>query len=158
MPIGGFDFFVIDKKVAKLLIDIKEKNSSITCQISWAGFNKKLLYYSRKKRKTGKSSWTISKKIKLFVDSFMAFSIFPLRLIQIVAGFFSIVGFIYLVIILILKINNQIPIHGIATVVGILCISSGLILFALSIIGEYIWRILDQVRNRPLFIIEKYTE
>ncbi len=158
MPLGGFDFFVIDKKVAGLLVDMSEKNSSITCQISWAGFNKKIIYYQREKRKIGKSSWTFNKKMKLFIDSFMAFSVFPLRLIQIAAGFFSFVGFIYLIIIIFLKINNKIPIHGIATVIGILCISSGLILFSLSIIGEYIWRILDQVRNRPIFIIEEYLK
>jgi len=158
MPLGGYDFFVVDKKVAKLISDMNEKNSSITCQISWAGFNRKMIYYKRKKREIGRSKWSFNKKVKLFTDSFIAFSVFPIRMIQIFAVIFSSTGFIYIIVILILKLNNQIPIHGIATVIGILCISSGLILFSLSIIGEYIWRILDQSRKRPNFIIEKYSE
>jgi polyisoprenyl-phosphate glycosyltransferase len=156
MPIGGFDFFFIDKKVSRVLANMMEKNSSITCQIAWAGFNRKIIYYKRQKRMIGKSKWNLNKKIKLFVDSFASFSIFPIRLIQIFAFFFSVVGFIYLIVIVILKINGKILIHGIATVIGILCIASGLILFSLSIIGEYVWRVLDESRKRPPFIVEKY--
>jgi len=156
MPIGGFDFFLVDKEVAKILTLMNEKNSSLTCQIAWTGFNRKVIYYKRSKREIGKSKWTISKKFKLFVDSFVSFSVFPIRLIQIFGLFFSSAGFIYIIAIIILKFTGNIPIQGFATIIAILCIVSGLILLSLSIIGEYIWRILDEARKRPPFIIEKF--
>lgn len=155
MPMGGFDCFLIDKKIYRLLDSMSEKNSSITCQISWVGFKKKIIYYKREKRKTGKSMWTYSKKMKLFIDSFVSFSVFPIRLIQIFGFLFSFFGFIYLIVIIILKINNYIPFQGIATVIAILLVSSGLVLLSLSIIGEYLWRVLDETRKRPNFIIDK---
>ena len=158
MPLGGFDFFVVDRKVAKIISEMNEKNSSITCQIAWAGFNRKTILYSREKRGIGKSGWTLNKKVKLFIDSFASFSIFPIRLIQILGTIFSIIGFVYIIVIIILKINGLIPLHGIATVIAILCLASGLILISLSVIGEYVWRILDETRKRPPFIIEKFIK
>ena len=156
MPLEGFDFFLIDKKVSKILILMNEKNSSVTCQIAWAGFNRKILHYKREKREIGKSKWTLSKKLKLFTDSFIAFSVFPIRLIQLFGVIFSIIGFAYIIVIIVLKALDKIPIQGIATVIAILCLAAGLILLSLSILGEYIWRILDESRKRPPYIIEKY--
>jgi dolichol-phosphate mannosyltransferase len=122
------------------------------------GFKRQLLYYERKQREIGITRWTFDKKIKLFTDSFISFSRFPIRLIQIFGLLFLIAGFAYLIVIIYLKFSNGIAVQGIATVIAILCIVSGFLFFSLSIIGEYIWRILDETRNRPRFIIEQYRE
>ncbi|SVE45116.1 uncharacterized protein METZ01_LOCUS497970, partial [marine metagenome] len=95
MPPGGFDFFLIDRAVIDIVVNIEEKNTSLPGLILWVGFPKKLLYYTRKERLFGKSMWTFSKKIKYFIDSFTAFSYFPLRLASVVGTVTAILGFCY---------------------------------------------------------------
>jgi len=123
---------------------MSEKNSSIICQISWVGFKKKIIYYKREKRKIIKSMWTYFKKNKLFIDFFVSFSVFPIRLIQIFGTLLSFFGFIYIIVIVILKINNCIPLQGIATVIVILLVSSGLV--SLIIIKYYKGIFIDNFR------------
>ena len=100
MPKGGFDCFLIDRKVIEVLRLLDEKNSAITLQILWSGFKTDQIYYVRKAREIGKSRWTLKKKIKLVVDSMMSFSYFPIRLISGIGAitfFISILATIFLV-------------------------------------------------------------
>ena len=81
-PRGGFDMFVIDKQVVNELVLIKEKNSHLMNLIYWLGYERTTVPYVRQKRLHGKSGWTFWKKVKLFVDAFVAFSYVPLRTIS----------------------------------------------------------------------------
>ena len=74
MPKGGFDCYLLDRKVVHVLEQLDETNSAITLQILWAGFKTDIVYYIRKKREIGKSKWTLAKKIKLVIDSLLSFS------------------------------------------------------------------------------------
>ena len=82
MPKGGFDCFLIDRQLIDLLNDMKEKNTSLMAQILWSGFQTGNVYYQRQKRQIGKSRWTFRKKVKLFMDSILGFSYFPIRFIS----------------------------------------------------------------------------
>ncbi len=155
MPLGGFDCFLIDKKVAKVLTQINEKNSSIVGQVLWTGFEPEMIYYTRKKREIGKSKWTLSKKIKLFIDSFMAFSYVPIRFISAVGIFISIIGFILAVFLILNKMIYNVPVQGWTTMMITLLILSGIQMLTLGVIGEYLWRNFDETRKRPLYIVEK---
>ena len=155
MPKGGFDCFLIDKQVCKKIAEMKEKNTSIMGQILWCGFKTKKIYYTRKEREEGKSRWTLSKKVKLFVDSFLAFSYFPIRFMSFLGFLFSIFGFFGIIYLLLNKLFNNVSIQGWTSIVVIILLISGIQMLIMSIIGEYVWRILDEVKNRPNYIIEE---
>jgi len=154
MPEGGFDCFLIDKMVIEVISSMKEKNSSLMGQILWCGFKTEKIYYVRKEREIGKSRWTLAKKVKLFVDSFMAFSYTPIKAMSSLGFLVSSIGFLYGIYILINKIFNGIPIEGWTSLMIVILLLSGIQMILLGVIGEYLWRSFDESRKRPTFIIE----
>lgn len=158
MPKGGFDCFLIDRKVIEVLRLLDEKNSAITLQILWSGFKTDKIYYVRKAREVGKSRWTLSKKIKLVIDSMMGFSYFPIKFISGLGGFIFIGTFIYALYLLISSLIFGISVPGFATLAILVLIAFGTIMLTLGILGEYIWRGFDAARNRPPYIIDEIVE
>lgn len=157
-PVGGYDFCLIDRQVVDDVICINEKNTHIFVLIFSLGYRYEIIEYTRKERKAGKSQWTLSKKIKLFVDTFVSFSYLPIRGISYTGLGISLLSFCYAIIIGISRFIFGNPIEGWTTIVVLITIFGGLILLTLGIIGEYIWRILDETRKRPSFIIEKVID
>ena len=158
MPLGGFDCFMIDRKVINTIVRMNEKNTSLMGLILWSGYKIEEIRYVRKARELGKSRWTFSKKVKYFTDSMVSFSFFPLKAITIIGILFSLVSAIWMIAILISWLVGRIPVQGFTTLILVILFSSGLILFSLGMIGEYLWRILDATRERPTFIIDEIIE
>jgi len=155
MPKGGFDVFLINRKIIDEIIKMEEKNTSLTGQILWCSNNIEKIYYTRKKREKGKSRWTLSKKIKYFIDSFVAFSYFPVRFMTTLGLVFSIISFIVGIAFIYLKIANLISVPGWTSLAILILFTSGIQMCMIGIIGEYLWRAYDEVRKRPLYLIEK---
>ena len=155
MPLGGFDCFLIDRKVIEVLRLMDEKNTSLMGQILWSGFRTTSIYYTRLKREKGKSRWTLTKKIKLVIDSVLSFTHLPIRVMSVVGLIFFLISVAWSLIIIYLKIFGEIQIEGWTTLMVFNLFSSGLILLTLGIIGEYLWRNFDASRNRPVYIIEQ---
>lgn len=158
MPRTGFDIFLIDRKVIKVLEAMDEKNSAITLQILWSGFQTDTINYVRKKREMGKSRWTLKKKIKLVIDSIVSFSFVPIRFMTLTGTLFFLISIIWGIYVLVQKLLGNIDTPGYTTLTILLLFSAGLIMFTLGILGEYIWRTLDASRNRPAFIIEERSD
>lgn len=158
LPKGGFDYFLISKKVLNILTQMNEKNSFLQGQILWTGLRSKLIPYKRMKRELGTSRWTTSKKIKYFIDGIMTYTYFPIRFISISGIFISLIGFAYAALIFILRLTRNIPIKGWAPLMIVILILYGFQMLMLGMIGEYLWRNYDESRKRPLFIIEKIVE
>ena len=158
MPKGGFDCFLIDRKVIEVLSAMDEKNSTLMGQILWVGFDRDVIYYSRLKREKGRSRWTLSKKIKLFVDSILAFSYFPIRFISVVGILVFAISIIWLLYILGVKLFVGIDAEGWTSLMITNLFFYGLVLLTLGIIGEYLWRTFDATRTRPTYIIEEIEE
>jgi dolichol-phosphate mannosyltransferase len=154
MPEGGFDCFLIDQKVVSILKEVKEKNSTLMGQILWCGFKTEKIYYVRKKREIGESRWTLKKKIKLFVDSFTAFSYLPIKIITILGITSATISLCMILFYVLNRIINNITLEGWTTLIVTILFFSGVQLITLGVIGEYIWRIFDEARNRPTFIVE----
>jgi len=157
-PESGFDIVMFSDKVRKELNNNIEANSSIFLQILCLGFKQATISYDKKERKAGESKWTISKKIKLFVDSFVAFSYFPIRLVTYAGIGFSVIGFLWTMYILFRAIFVGNLIQGWATLTAILMLGFGITNISLGIIAEYLWRTLDAARKRPVFIIDEIIE
>jgi glycosyltransferase involved in cell wall biosynthesis len=160
MPRRGFDFFLIDRQVCDHINRIQENNVYLMGLILWLGFEPKVIYYHRQKRdrRYGRSMWTLRRKIKYFIDSFVAFTYFPVRAASLIGICLSLLGLLYALIILILRLAYAIPVEGWASLMIVLLLVSGVQMLMTGILGEYLWRNLDETRKRPPFIIEKILE
>ncbi|WP_138755235.1 glycosyltransferase family 2 protein [Paenibacillus sinopodophylli] len=154
-PNGGFDFVLIDRQVVQEINQIKEKNTNIMSLIFWLGYSQDTISYIRQERKHGKSKWTLNKKIKLFVDSFVSFSYAPIRLMSAIGVFTAMISFLYGMFVILNAVFGYIPLEGWATIIALITFLLGLIMVMLGIIGEYLWRILDESRKRPAYIIDE---
>jgi len=155
MPTGGFDYALVSRKVIKAFSGTYEANSFWQGQILWTGYNIRFIPYTRLKREIGKSRWTFTKKIKYLLDGVMAYSYFPLRFMAILGLILFLAGLIYAVIIFISYFSGNIPFKGWAPIMILLLVLSGIQMLMLGIIGEYLWRTLDQVRGRPQYVVEE---
>ena len=157
-PDKGFDIVMFNQKVAEQVNNNIEANSSIFLQILGMGFRQASISYTKRERKTGVSKWTLSKKVKLFIDSFVAFSYAPIRLVTIVGITMFILGFVWTVYIISRKLIYHDLASGWPALMSILMIGFGVTNISLGIIAEYLWRTLDASRKRPIFIIDKIVE
>jgi polyisoprenyl-phosphate glycosyltransferase len=158
MPVGGFDCYLLDRQVIEVVQMLDEKNSALTLQILWVGFQSEKIYFHRKDREIGESRWTFSKKFKLVLDSMMSFSYFPIRFMSGVGVICALVAFLWIIEVILERFIVGTPIAGWASLMCLVLLSTGLILLMLGILGEYLWRTLDASRNRPPFLIDRIKE
>lgn len=155
MPEGGFDCFLADKRVIEVINSIDEKNTTLMGQVLWCGFKSEKIFYVRQKREEGKSRWTLSKKIKLFIDSFLAFSYVPIRFMSVLGVLFSFVAFLFGIFLIVNKLIKGIEVQGWTSLMVLFILVSGIQMVMLGVIGEYLWRTFDESRKRPVFIVEE---
>jgi len=154
-PKGGADNFLFNKRVNDCICENAENNSSIFMQILSMGFHRAIIDASFSERLKGKSKWTLSKKIKLFIDSFIAFSYMPIRMISALGICMFLFGFLYALWIFIASLTGIVNTGlGFPTLISVLLLGFGVTNFALGVVAEYIWRTLDAARGRPVFIID----
>ncbi len=158
IPKGGFDFFLISSKVRDLITLAYEKNPYIQGQIMWQGFEKKYIEYERIERKVGKSKWNFSMKIKYLIDSIISYSFFPIRFITYTGVIMIGISFIYAIIELVRKLSGLHYLMDNKIILFLIVFISGIHMIMLGIVGEYLWRVLEQIRNRPLYIVDKIYE
>ncbi|HEX5329499.1 glycosyltransferase family 2 protein [Sulfuricurvum sp.] len=157
-PNGGFDFWVMDRIVVNEYLNIREKNVGIQMTILNLGFEYSVHPYEREKRLKGKSQYNFWKRIKNFYDAFLANSYTPIRAVSATGFIVSLGGFLYALFVIASWLLDPNPTHetrGWPTLVVLISIFSGFILIALGIIGEYIWRIYDEIRKTPLYVIKE---
>lgn len=149
------DFYLLDRSVVEAINSCPEKNTSLFGLIAWLGFKQDFVYYERRERFSGSSKWSFRSRLQLAKDWIVAFSGLPLRVASSLGFMSAIVGVIYAVIVVINRLLFNITIKGFATTVILILVLGGIQLTILGIIGEYLWRNLEESRNRPLYFIEK---
>jgi polyisoprenyl-phosphate glycosyltransferase len=155
-PTGGFDLMLFDKKIHTHILNTNEKNTHIMYWVFSLGYPYAAIPYNREQRADGSNGqWTLQKKVNLFVDTFTSFTYKPLRFITMAGFVFGSILFIYGLIVLIAKLVGYNNIPGWSATMFILAMMGSFQLFAIGIIGEYVWRIVEQVRNKPTYIVEK---
>ncbi len=155
VPPGGFDFALLDRKPLDAINGLTERNRFYQYDILWAGFKTKFIPYEKLERKIGKSQYDFFKRFGNFYSAFLNVSYFPLRLLTTIGGIVAISGFLYSITIVYAYFFLNTPFNGWAPLMMVLLILGGLIMLMLGVLGEYIWRILDEVKGRPNYIIEK---
>lgn len=160
MPERGFDFFLIDRQVCDLIVSIQENNIYLMGLILWLGFDPAVIPYQRKQREAryGVSMWTFARRIKYFIDAFVAFSYFPVRAASVMGLLLAFLGLLYAIVVVVARLLYAIPVSGWASMMVVLLAVSGTQLVMTGVIGEYVWRNLDETRRRPRFIIERRIE
>jgi len=157
-PEKGFDIVMFNKKVANEVNLNIEANSSIFLQILGLGFRQASITYKKSERLIGLSKWSLSKKVKLFIDSFVAFSFAPIRLVSIVGLLLFILGMFWTIYIIYRKIVFNDLASGWPAILSILMVGFGITNISLGVIAEYLWRTLDVSRKRPVFVIDDVVE
>jgi len=154
MPKGGFDFVLLDKVAIEVFSNLDERNRFFQGDILWMGFNIKFLPYKRLKRTIGKSQWSFGKKLKYFIDGSLNTSYLAIRFMSITGIITAFLGFLYALIVVYARWVNNVPFKGYAPIVILVLIIGGMIMLMLGVIGEYMWRIYDETRKRPLYVIK----
>lgn len=156
MPAAGADFFLADRRVIDALRDFREANVSILALLTWMGFRQAHIAYDKQARLHGQSGWSLRKKLKLVVDSVASFSYLPLRLMSLMGVLTAGAGFSYAVFVIANALAGQ-PIMGWSSLMVVVLVLGGMQMLMLGVLGEYLWRALDESRRRPRFLIEAET-
>jgi dolichol-phosphate mannosyltransferase len=144
---------LLDRRIVTALRAMPEKNSYLFGQVMWLGFRKDVVHYRREKRPRGTSAWTVAKKIKYFIDAFAAFSYLPLRAASVLGFLLAGAGLAYAALVVGLRLAGQVPPSGYTTLVVIVLVTAGAQLIMVGIMGEYLWRVLEEVRPRPPSVV-----
>lgn len=155
IPLDTGDFRLIDRKVCDEMKKIPEKNRFVRGLVSWVGFRQTAVEYTRDERLAGETKYPLKKMLKLSMDGMTSFSYKPLKLASIVGGMFSVAGFLYMLVVLYLKLFTDSTVTGWASIIIIQLLFSGIVLMMLGVIGEYIGRIYDETKDRPLYIVQE---
>lgn len=155
IPEGGFDFVLLDRKAHHGLKEIGSRNRFLQGDILWLGFETKLIPYERQARETGKSQWSFGKKLKYLIDGVLSTSYWPIRLMSLLGFITAFSGFVYILGIVYMRLVHATPFNGWAPIMVIILFVGGMIMMMLGIIGEYLWRIYDEVRDRPYYILRE---
>lgn len=153
-PTGGYDLACMDKAFLPHLRD-SSKNINTPLFAYWLGFKPEQLEYTRRKRRYGKSRWTFSKRLTFCLDSLLGFSVLPIRLISLAGLAISSLSFLYGLTIVINTLLGRRDVQGFATIVALIAFLLGLVIVMLGVIGEYVWRIFDEINKRPEAVIDE---
>jgi len=152
-PKGGFDLALMDKIFLSYLL-ASGKNINIALFSYSLGFAPEIIEYKRRKRLHGQSRWSFTKKFNYFMDSILGFSVIPLHLISWIGIFIALVSVLYGFYVAMSVILEGREVPGFAALFTLTAFLSGLTLTMLGIIGQYIWRIFDQLNGTPESVIE----
>jgi glycosyltransferase involved in cell wall biosynthesis len=153
MPAGGVDIFACTRAVSKNFANLGESNSSLVGLLFWLGFRRIEVPYSRNEREHGKSGWTFKKKLRYLLDSVFSFTSLPITIILTVGLCGSLAALVAAFVVFISWIYGDIPVPGYSALMLVLLFATGSILFALGIVGTYVWRTFENTKNRPGSIV-----
>jgi dolichol-phosphate mannosyltransferase len=139
IPSGGFDYILLDRKVMDAFNAIDVRNRFFQGDILWLGYRATFIPYTRLKRTIGRSQYNFAKRLKNALDAILDSSYLPIRFISAFGVVTALMG--------------QIPFTGWAPLMVAILIIGGSLMLMLGIIGEYVWRIYDEVRKKPNYVI-----
>ncbi|WP_191965650.1 glycosyltransferase family 2 protein [Oryzomonas sagensis] len=155
IPVDTGDFRLIDRKVCDALKRVKERNRYVRGIISWLGFRQTGVEFVREKRFAGETKYPLKKMLRFAFDAITSFSYKPLKVATYIGSTVSLGGFAYLLVVLYLKLFTTATVTGWASMMAVTLFFNGVVLMMLGIIGEYIGRIYDEAKGRPLYVVRE---
>lgn len=153
MPRGGIDVFGCNRRVRDQLLAFRESNTNLIALLFWVGFRRAFVPYSRAARSSGKSSWTLRKKLRYFLDSVFNFTDLPIQLLLFCGIGGMGLALTWGLVVFVSKMLGNIPVPGYTALVLAILFFGGLTAFGLGIIGQYLWLTLQNARRRPNYIV-----
>ncbi|MAJ91738.1 MAG: glycosyl transferase family 2 [Legionellales bacterium] len=154
IPADTGDFRLLDRKALDALSKLREQHRYMKGMFFWVGFRQKEIEYEREARFKGKTKWNFFSLLNLAFDGLTSFSILPLRLASIIGFLAAFTGFLYGSVIVFKTLFFHEPVAGFTSLVVLITFFGGIQLLSIGIIGEYIGRIFNETKNRPLYIVK----
>lgn len=149
------DFRVFRREMADAILQIGEYHRFSKGIFAWVGFKTKFIEYDVQERAAGKTKWSLRKLFSYAFEGILSFSTAPLHIATMLGMCSALAAFVYLIVVIIQKLTAGIDMPGYATIVVLLLFLGGLQLMGLGIIGEYIGKIYEQSKNRPIYITRR---
>jgi len=150
------DFRLLDKRCVEALKQIRESQRYTKGMFSWIGYKKKEITYERDARIAGETKWNYLKLLNFAIDGITSFTTSPLRISSILGILVSISAFIYIVYLVIRTAAFGTDLAGYPSMMAVILFLGGIQLLSLGVIGEYVGRIFNETKNRPLYFVEEY--
>jgi glycosyltransferase involved in cell wall biosynthesis len=150
------DFRLLDRRVVEALKQFRESQRNTKAMFSWVGFYKKEILYNRDPRAAGETKWNYVKLVELAIDGITSFTTAPLRISTYAGVIVSALAFIYLIYLIIRTLFFGSDLAGYPSMMAVILFLGGVQLISLGIIGEYVGRIFNETKQRPLYLIEEY--
>jgi glycosyltransferase involved in cell wall biosynthesis len=155
IPSGGFDYILMARKVVDAFNSFEVRNRFFQGDVLWLGYKTSFIPYTRAKRTYGKSQYTFAKRLKNSLDAILDSSYLPIRFISLIGVITALTGFLYALDIVYARVRHHIPATGLAPIMILVLVIGGLLMLMLGIIGEYVWRIYDEVKGKPNYIVRQ---
>ena len=155
LPPGGIDVFGCNAAFRRHLLRFTEAHTSLVGQILWLGFRRVALPYVRQAREIGRSAWTFGRKLKYLSDSVFAFSDLPIRWLLRAGLGGLLLSLVLSVVVVFARISGKIEVPGYAATVLLVMFFGGLNSFGLGILGNYVWRVYENTKARPNYIVAR---
>lgn len=152
---GASDFRIFKAKVKDAMLQLGECHRFSKGIFSWVGFNVDYMEYEVEERNSGNSKWSPIKLFKYAFSGIIAFSVAPLHFATVVGSISTAFSIVYAIVTLIRKLTSNIAVDGFTQLALLITFFCGILLFTIGIIGEYIAKIYQQVKNRPIYIIDE---
>lgn len=153
IPAGGFDYILLDRTVLDAFNAVDVRNRFFQGDILWFGYKTTFIPYTRMKREIGRSQYTFAKRLKNSLDAILDSSYLPIRFISLAGALTAVAGFLYAIDIVYARLRHHIPFTGWAPIMILILVIGGMLMLMLGIIGEYVWRIYDEVRGKPNYVV-----
>jgi len=150
------DFRLLDRRCVEALKQIRESQRYTKGMFSWIGYKKKEITYNRDQRAAGTTKWNYRKLFNFAIDGITSFTTAPLRISTVLGFIVSFVAFIFIIVVVLKTIIFSDPVAGYPSLMAVILFLGGLQLLSLGIIGEYIGRIFNETKGRPLYFVEEY--
>lgn len=154
IPPSGASMFLLGSKALEAMRLYKERNLTLEGLFATMGFQQAYVKYERQARQLGKSKWTLAKRLNLFADFFVGYSYAVIRLMSYMGILTASLGLIYAFVVILNRIFFSTPVAGWTSLMVVMLLVGGIQMIMTGIIGEYLWRTLDESRNRPRYIID----
>ena len=151
------DFRLLDRRCVNALKKLRESQRSSKSMFSWIGYNKKEVLFDRDPRIAGKTKWSYKKLIDLAIDGITSFTTSPLRLATYISIPTFIILFIYFIYVIAKSIAIKEPVQAFQAIILLILFFSGIQILLFGIIGEYLGKIFNETKNRPLYFVDEYN-
>src|SRR4051812_9495890 len=156
LPENSGDFRLMDRRALDALLAMRERSRFLRGMTVWVGFTQTTVSYTRDERRSGETKFTLRRMLRFSADAISSFSHVPLQLATLLGFMFSLLAFLTIPLVVVARITDQ-YVPGVSSTIVAVLLLGGIQLITVGIIGEYVARIYDEVKQRPIYVVRSTT-